>query len=67
MKCGTKGPASDKWIVKNARFYRFQDGGAPLCTCTRCHIMPKDHGSRETRYSKLHFDDATVTKRVRDD
>ena len=23
MKCGTKGPASDKWIVKNAHYYRF--------------------------------------------
>jgi len=59
------GPQSDEWLVTNARFYRFTDGFGGIGQCTHCLSPKADSGARTYRFEKLHWDDATVTKRVR--
>ena len=57
-------PQSDMWMVSNARFYNFMNGAAALGDCSLCMTVDGDSGARTTRFSKLKFDDSTVTARV---
>ena len=62
---GMVGPQSDEWLVRNARFYRFTDGAGGIGQCTHCLTPKADGGARTYRFRNLHWDDATVTKRVK--
>ena len=58
------GPHSEGWLFQNANFYHFTGGNAALGSCTHCIRPGGDNGARTYHSQKLHFDDATVTKRV---
>ena len=59
------GPQSDLWFVTNARFYQFTNGQGGIGQCSHCETPKGDSGARTYRFEKLHFDDATVTKRCK--
>jgi hypothetical protein len=57
------GPHSDLWLVSDAHFYNFPEGTGAISQCMSCESN-KDNAARTQNFEKLHFDDASVVKRV---
>ena len=61
---GIVAPQNDGWLITNARFYNWQNGGAALGDCSQCSSDDFSVGGAfTTKTSNLMFD-TTVTKRI---
>ena len=59
-------PRTENFSIEGVKFYNYDwNDAAGLGTCSHCfHAAATDSGARTVRVSNLHFDDATVTKRI---
>jgi hypothetical protein len=60
-------PRTDRWWVKNVKFYNFNFAdAAALGSCSHCfHAAATDSDSRTVKFENLLMDPATVTKKIR--
>lgn len=63
---GIKSARSENFTVKNVKFYNFNwKEAVAFGTCFHCwHDTSTDSGARTIHVSGLHFDDATVPRRI---
>lgn len=60
-------PRTENFTVSGVSFYNYNwNNAAALGSCSHCfHPASTDSGARTVTFSSLHFDDDTVTKRIR--
>ncbi|TNV88211.1 hypothetical protein FGO68_gene8985 [Halteria grandinella] len=64
---GIIGSRTENFYVNKVRFYGFDVGDkAAIAACSHCFSPPStDSGARTASFSNLHFDPATVTRKIR--